>query len=344
MLSLAENPQAIVDALGFICKRRKKAQLLPILEAATATIEDVDHFNNTTSYRVDLEIPFELFIDLGPDKEKLETVLSEYAKEVVDGSSGEYVSHVKFAADLSRVGNWRSGESPLQAGTSDVARLWKEGHFRLFLSHSSANKEFGAELKESLGKVKVDVFVAHEDIEPNLTWQQEIKLALASCHALLFLATETSNQSWWCQQEVGWGLGRGVLVTSYMLEKEPVGFANGLQGWKVRKHDVLEIRKKLLTMFAKDDRTEPSMHEPLVQLVQASKTAEQIDYALDYLELLKSLSQSDLERISTVTSQPFVAKSKELRARMQAVLVNFGYSPAVAATPAVDEYDPFADD
>lgn len=337
----------IVDFVGVALDEAKDQTCLELWREAEFGFSTTPDRAGYDEFYIQIGLRPKAYRSIGGEKkrEELQQKIKSIAEPVVNGYDDLYLERVYIYPIAEPDDSWRGGVArPVQASTDEAARLWKEGHFRLFLSHSSANKEFGAELKESLGKVKVDVFVAHEDIEPNLTWQQEIKLALASCHSLLFLATETSNQSWWCQQEVGWGLGRGVLVTSYMLEKEPVGFANGLQGWKVRKHDLLEIRKKLLTMFAKDDRTEPSMHEPLVQLVQSSKTAEQIDYALDYLELLKSLNQSDLERISTVTSQPFVAKSRELKARMQAALVNFGYSPAVAATPAVDEYDPFADD
>lgn len=344
MPNLSDNPRAVVNALGFVCKRRKKTRLLPILEAAKATAEAVDYYNDSTTYRVDLEVPFELFIDLSADKEALQEQLTRLAKEVIDGNSGEYISQVRLIADLDRIGDWRSGENPLQASTSDVSRIWKEGHFRLFLSHSSTDKEFGANLKENLERVRIDAFIAHETIEPDLPWQQEIKLGLASCHALMFIATDASNQSWWCQQEIGWALGRGILVTSYMLEKEPVGFANGLQGWKVPKHDLLKIREKLLTKFAKEDRTEPAMREPLVQLIQASNTAKQIDYTLNYVDLLKSLSQEQLERVNNVLSQPFVSRSTPLKDRLQATLSNFGFTPPTPVVVSADDYDPFADE
>lgn len=333
-----------MNALGFVCRRRKKTRILPVLEAAAPYVEAVDWFNDSTTYRVDLVIPFELFIDLSSEKESLQEQLTQLAKEVIDGNSGEYISHVRLVADLNRIGDWRSGENPLQASTSDVARIWKEGYFRLFLSHSSTDKEFGAKLRENLERVRIDAFIAHETIEPDLPWQHEIKLGLASCHALMFIATEASNQSWWCQQEIGWALGRGILVTSYMLEKEPVGFANGLQGWKVPSHDLLKIREKLLSKFAKEDRTEPAMREPLVQLIQASSTAKQIDYTLDYVDLLKSLSQEQLERINNVLSQPFVSKSKPLKDRIQATLTNFGFTPPAPVVIPADEYDPFADE
>lgn len=343
MPSLSDSPAAVVNALGFVCKRRKKTHLLPILEAASASAEAVDWSNDSTAYRVDLLIPFELYVDLNPRKTALQEELGTYAREVFDGNAHEYISHVRLVADLDRIGDWRSGENPLQASTADVMRIWKEGYFRLFLSHSSTDKEFGAQLRENLERVRIDVFIAHETIEPDLPWQQEIKLGLASCHALMFVATDASNKSWWCQQEVGWALGRGILVTSYMLEKEPVGFANGLQGWKVRSHDLLKIREKLLSKFAKDDRTEPAMREPLVQLIQASNTARQIDYTLDYVDLLKSLGPEQLERMNNVLSQPFVSEAKPLEQRIQATLTNFGFTPPTPVV-AADEYDPFADE
>lgn len=279
------------------------------------------------------------------DRKAFEDKVKEIAEPVVNGYEDVWMKNVHVYPIAEADDSWRGGVArPVQASTDETARIWKEGHFRLFLSHSSSDKDFGANLKRKLGPVKVDVFVAHEDIEPNLTWQQEIKLGLASCHALLFLATDTSNQSWWCQQEVGWALGRGVFVTSYSLGADPVGFAGALQGWKVPKHDLQEVRKRLLGMLAKEDRTEPSMREPLVQLIQSSRTAAQIDYTLDYLELLKSLSQGDLERIHNVLSQPFVSKSKPLKERIQATLSNFGFTPPAPVLVSADEYDPFADE
>jgi len=279
------------------------------------------------------------------DRKAFEEKVKEIAEPVVNGYEDVWMKNVHVYPIAEADDSWRGGVArPVQASTDETARIWKEGHFRLFLSHSSTDKEFGAELKENLERVRIDVFIAHETVEPELPWQQEIKLGLATCHALMFIATDASNQSWWCQQEIGWAFGRGILVTSYMLEKEPVGFANSLQGWKVPKHDPLKIREKLLTKFAKEDRTEPAMREPLVQLIQASSTAKQIDYTLDYVDLLKSLSQEQLERVNNVRSQPFVSKSKPLKDRIQATLSNFGFTPPTPVVPSSDDYDPFADE
>ncbi len=278
-------------------------------------------------------------------REELQSKVKLIAEPVVNGYDDLYMAGVYIYPIAEADDSWRGGVArPVQASTDETARIWNDGHFRLFLSHSSTDKEFGAELKENLERVRIDVFIAHETVEPELPWQQEIKLGLATCHALMFIATEASNQSWWCQQEIGWAFGRGILVTSYMLEKEPVGFANSLQGWKVPKHDPLKIREKLLTKFAKEDRTEPAMREPLVQLIQASNTAKQIDYTLDYVDLLKSLSQEQLERVNNVLSQPFVSKSKPLKDRIQATLSNFGFTPPTPVVVSADDYDPFADE
>lgn len=346
MPSLSDSPGTLVDALGFLCMRKKLTQLLPILEAAHPSVEAVDRFRGLTTYQVDLVIPFELFIDLGERKEALQNELTRHAQEIVDGARGESISQVKLVADLDNIGDWRSGENPLHASTSDVARIWKEGYFRLFVSHCSADKQFCAMVSEKLDRVRVDAFIAHEAIEPDLPWQHEIKLGLASCHALMFVASEASNQSFWCQQEVGWALGRGVLVTSYMLGQEPVGFANSLQGWKVRGHDPVVIRDRLLSKFTKDARTESAMREPLVQLIQSSRTASQIDFTLDYVEQLSSLTQEHLERIANVISQPFVSSSRAVTERIKATLSSFGFTPPAHSDASADEddYDPFAEE
>ena len=62
--------------------------------------------------------------------------------------------------------------------------MWKPGHFRLFISHLSANKESASNLKRCLLDYGIDCFVAHEDITPSKEWEMEIEKALFTMDAL----------------------------------------------------------------------------------------------------------------------------------------------------------------
>jgi TIR domain len=84
---------------------------------------------------------------------------------------------------------------------------------RVFLSHQHANRLFVGQVKAVLAdRFGADAFVAHDDITPSKEWRSVIKFALDSCHALAAFLDASFHQSQWCDQEVGWALGRGVPI------------------------------------------------------------------------------------------------------------------------------------
>jgi TIR domain len=75
-----------------------------------------------------------------------------------------------------------------------------------------------------MGSFGVDAFVAHDTIEPTRPWQDVIESALATCHALAALVTTDFKESNWCDQEVGFAVGRGILIISVRIGHDPYGF------------------------------------------------------------------------------------------------------------------------
>lgn len=106
---------------------------------------------------------------------------------------------------------------------------WKQGHFRLFISHTNANKVLAGEIRDQLATFGIDGFVAHEMIEPTKEWQDEIETALGTCDALVAILTEDFVQSKWCDQEVGYALGRGRLIIAVHQGATPHGFIGKFQ-------------------------------------------------------------------------------------------------------------------
>ena len=97
---------------------------------------------------------------------------------------------------------------------------WAEGQFRVFLSHHSNDREFAEGLKRELG-YGVDVFVAHEDIEPSKKWLRVIEASLATADALVAAVGTEFRSSVWCDQEAGWALARSIPIVPIMLEGVP---------------------------------------------------------------------------------------------------------------------------
>jgi hypothetical protein len=106
---------------------------------------------------------------------------------------------------------------------------WRPGMFRLFLSHVSAPRGFAGDLKLLLVRRGIDLFVAHEDIQPTARWLDTITSALKSAHALAALLTDDFRQSEWTDQEVGYALCRGIPIWSLMLNNSPHGFMGQYQ-------------------------------------------------------------------------------------------------------------------
>lgn len=118
-----------------------------------------------------------------------------------------------------------------QSQPSDKAsHIWKEGLIRLFISHRDKYKREARELAEELEGYGIWSFVAHDSIEPMKQWQTEIMHGLQTMEAMLAFVTDDFEKSVFCNQEIGFALGRGIPVVSVKLEAaEPPGFISGLQ-------------------------------------------------------------------------------------------------------------------
>lgn len=107
-------------------------------------------------------------------------------------------------------------------------------HIRVFISHHSSQKSSASHLKSALEAIGCTGFVAHEDIEPTHAWLTVIQDRLNSMDVLVGLVDEKFNSSVWCQQEVGWALGRQIPVYCIALHDHAssTGFAGQTQDFK----------------------------------------------------------------------------------------------------------------
>lgn len=120
------------------------------------------------------------------------------------------------------------------ANGDDPFDIWPPDRVRVFLSHVSRHKTRIAALAADLESSEFACFVAHEEIEPSLEWQRVIESALSSCDVLVAYVTPDWPQSKWCDQEVGWGLSRGVVVVTADAGEMAYGFIARLQAIPAR--------------------------------------------------------------------------------------------------------------
>lgn len=111
---------------------------------------------------------------------------------------------------------------------------WRNGYFRMFISHITPKKKQAASLKTALEEYGITSFVAHEDIKPSKEWLKEIEKALNSMDCMSAMMYEGFHESKWCDQEVGVALGRSITVFPLLPDRDPYGFLGEYQGVKIK--------------------------------------------------------------------------------------------------------------
>lgn len=210
----------IVGILIELFRHQRNANVVEILENAASRIEqtDWDNWNGGIDiYTLFLELPVKQFAPLEGQVEIMEKAIAAKFPTIIRAPSNQVLRHAVIAPSLVDAGLKIS-----QAAVPDaeVAHIWDPGCLRLFLSHVSKYKERVVVLKRDLLTYRVSAFVAHEDIEPSLEWQNEIELALRSTHALAALLTPDFKTSNWTDQEIGIALGKGAVVIPVRLGRK----------------------------------------------------------------------------------------------------------------------------
>lgn len=161
---------------------------------------------------------------------------------------------------------------PTISQLSDPPELWEnENGFRLFVSHLAKDKLVATRMKETLDEHKINAFVAHMDIVPTREWEEEIEKGLKNMDALLSIHTEGFSNSFYCQQEIGWALGRGIKIINLMFsfdsnnikikEEPPKGFVQKSQALLGKGKNAVGLAKEIKQILLDDDRTRDKLNE-----------------------------------------------------------------------------------
>ena len=107
----------------------------------------------------------------------------------------------------------------------------------------------------------IDSFVAHEDINPTLSWQTEIERALNVMDAFLAIHTVGFSNSVWTQQEVGFAVGKRVKIISVKMGEDPKGFISKKQALPRKDRNADEIASEVNRLLLADDETADKLLE-----------------------------------------------------------------------------------
>lgn len=75
--------------------------------------------------------------------------------------------------------------------------------YKIFLSHSTADKKWVSWIAESAEAIGIDVYMYEHDIQPGTTIADKVQTAIGDSQALVVLLTPNSQYSPYVQQEIG---------------------------------------------------------------------------------------------------------------------------------------------
>ena len=189
-----------------------------------------------------LSLPNDIFWEIYDKRDKYSQNIQTNINNLSDTIEDEYIAKVFFELEHSNYDEKWRGKSEVFISRrtrppipeKEINNIWQPGFLRCFLSHKAEFKSEAAELKERLQLFGISCFVAHDDIEPTQTWQNEIEKALFSMDVLIALMTKGFSDSNWTDQEIGVALGRNVLILPVRIGTDPYGFIGKYQAISVK--------------------------------------------------------------------------------------------------------------
>ncbi len=148
----------------------------------------------------------------------------------------------------------------------------------IFGSHLTAHKVLVGGVREHLLCYGIDLFVAHDTIEHDRLWQEEIEKALDRADAGLVFVHAGLRDSDWCDQEIGWLQGRHVPVMALKFDATPYGFFAKHQAQPVRSGTpAAEIAEMIVDRVAVRPELTVSLAASLVAAMSSSPSFARTD-------------------------------------------------------------------
>ncbi|KUO52701.1 MAG: hypothetical protein APF82_02015 [Sphingomonadales bacterium BRH_c42] len=241
----------------------------------------------------------------GEEWTSLDLTLKQFGFPVSDQWSGDknsYVIHMIEDGNDDELVELAQHYGINQAG-ADVASpepetpYWADGHLRVFISHLTGERELAAHIQTSLSRYGMSSFVAHNDIHPTLEWQTEIETALATCDLLVALIHPDFGASKWCDQEVGYALGKGIPVFAVRCGADPHGFVSRFQAFNGNGKSAPQIAKELFEAAIDHKKLQQKMADIVIDLFVNSGSFATAKERMTYVERLKSWDESYSPRL-----------------------------------------------
>lgn len=247
----------------------------------------------------------------------VQTVLAEYGLDTVTPAV-DYIPHERLipvlrAADTRTLLSLANFLRRPRTLLLDEELPFHGQGLRLFFSHLSRSHEFVESVSTVLEDLSIEVLIAHQDIRPSRDWLAFLANGLDQCDGLVAFVETGFRESEWCDQEVGWALGRHRPILSLFREQTvPYGLAGRVQGLAFENDAPSTVAEKIISWAGTEELLR---HRLLESLVQTLENSPNFDTTREVVKMLREvpatvLSTDLADRLATAaTSNPQVEKA-----------------------------------
>lgn len=313
-----------------LCQGHKTESEILSLNSVTYEEDYSDYENDYDSVIIDVQTDKYVSFQKSQTIEEIENIILSAFKEATKGERWLHSVTVRPNSNVQA--------TLFESGTYQG---WRNGYFRMFISHITSRKKQASNLKNALEEFGITSFVAHEDINPTKEWQKEIQKALNSMDCMSAMLYDGFHQSNWCDQEVGIALGRNVTVLPLLPDGDPYGFLGEFQGVKIKGMYPDALAKKIFNILCDNANTRSKYLSCLTNLLLSSSSKND---ALKWLSLIEDISNLDMEfwkNIQSHVNNNDVLLKTELLERLNKNFALFNIPNIVKNVPTATDADDF---
>ena len=139
--------------------------------------------------------------------------------------------------------------------------------------------------------------MAHEDIEPTIPWQSEIKIALNTMDVFVAFLTSNFRSSKWTDQEVGFAVAKKAMIIHVRDGQDPYGFIGETQSLSMPIEQDENLGMEIITILLKTSKIKSKVRETLFATLE---NISNYTYAYKTMKLLQkagAFTEAETQRI-----------------------------------------------
>lgn len=173
--------------------------------------------------------------------------------------------------------------------------------FEVFISHADEDKKVAREIADEMRKHDgINVFVAHEDLEPGTNWKKDLTEKIFECDVFLAILTERFHPAEWTEQEVGIAHAfKKRMIPIRFDNTTTTGFMTDYQATRISYPiNEGEIKNLVDVMLAYSEEGQRYVNQLIDQLRSAGSFVDANAYAMILFNSTSKFTQEQINKIA----------------------------------------------